>query len=107
MKDYTAPILSEKHYEARSVFTPENILREARRQKGLATAAVPAVCVLDPDGDIVRHLTGTAMTRGRAITLSCTSRPSKASTLALSLVRLARHTPFWSPNSYLQADAVF
>lgn len=63
MKDYTAPILSEKHYEARSVFTPENILREARRQKGLATAAVPAVCVLDPDGDIVRHLTGTAHAR--------------------------------------------
>ena len=50
------PILSNKHYEARSVFTPESILREARRQKGLNSASVPAVCVLDPDGDIVRYL---------------------------------------------------
>jgi uridine phosphorylase len=38
------------------VFRPENLLREARRQRGLADAAVPAVCVLDPDGDIVRSL---------------------------------------------------
>lgn len=50
------PILSEKHYRAQSVFTPENILREARRQKGLCAASVPSVCVLDPDGDIVRYL---------------------------------------------------
>ena len=32
------------------------MLREARRQKGLPSAAVPEVCVLDPDGDIVRYL---------------------------------------------------
>lgn len=50
------PILSHKHYDAASAFTPENLLREARRQKGLSTAAVPEICVLDPDGDIVRHL---------------------------------------------------
>jgi Phosphorylase superfamily len=50
------PILSHKHYDASSAFAPENLLREARRQKGLATAAVPEICVLDPDGDIVRHL---------------------------------------------------
>lgn len=50
------PILSNKHYEARSVFTPESILREARRQKGLNSVSVPALCVLDPDGDIVRYL---------------------------------------------------
>jgi uridine phosphorylase len=50
------PILSNKHFEARSVFTPESILREARRQKGLHSASVPAICVLDPDGDIVRYL---------------------------------------------------
>jgi uridine phosphorylase len=30
-------------------------LREARRQKGLAAALMPEVCVLDPDGDIVRR----------------------------------------------------
>jgi uridine phosphorylase len=39
-----------------SAFTPENLLREARRQKGLAAAPVPEVCVLDPDGDMVRRL---------------------------------------------------
>lgn len=50
------PILSHKHYEAPSVFAPENLLRQARRQKRLADGNVPAVCVLDPDGDIVRRL---------------------------------------------------
>jgi uridine phosphorylase len=39
-----------------SVFLPTALLREARRQKHLPTADVPAVCVLDPDGDIVRYL---------------------------------------------------
>src|SRR5262245_42580590 len=51
-----APILAGKRYGAASAFTPENLLREARRQKGLAAASVPAVCVLDPDGDMVRRL---------------------------------------------------
>jgi uridine phosphorylase len=50
------PILARKHYGAPSVFTPENLLREARRQKQLAACSVPEVCVLDPDGDMVRHL---------------------------------------------------
>lgn len=31
-------------------------MREARRQKGLAAADVPPVCILDPDGDILRRL---------------------------------------------------
>ncbi|MGO9006572.1 MAG: nucleoside phosphorylase [Beijerinckiaceae bacterium] len=57
------PILSHKHYDASSAFTPESLLREARRQKGLSTAAVPEICILDPDGDIVRHLRAA----GRAI----------------------------------------
>lgn len=38
------------------MFVVENLLREARRQRGLGTAPVPAVCVLDPDGDVVRTL---------------------------------------------------
>ena len=50
------PILARKHYVAPSVFTPESLLREARRQKQLGASAVPEICVLDPDGDIVRHL---------------------------------------------------
>lgn len=50
------PILSNKHYAAPAVFRPENLLREARRQRGLPNVAVPEVCILDPDGDIVRVL---------------------------------------------------
>lgn len=50
------PILTNKFYGKPSVFTPENLLREARRQKGLEQEAVPAICVLDPDGDLVDYL---------------------------------------------------
>jgi uridine phosphorylase len=51
-----APILDNKHPGATSVFEPAALLREARRQKGLPEAPVPHLCILDPDGDIVRHL---------------------------------------------------
>jgi uridine phosphorylase/SAM-dependent methyltransferase len=54
--DLVPPILSHKHFGAPSAFTPESLLREARRQKGLANGAVPPVCLLDPDGDLVRRL---------------------------------------------------
>ena len=54
-----APILEHKYYGLPSVFTPENLLREARRQKGLAVGSVPAICVLDPDGDLVDYLHAT------------------------------------------------
>jgi uridine phosphorylase len=50
------PILANKRYDAPSAFTPQNLLREARRQKQLTAAGVPDVCILDPDGDIVRRL---------------------------------------------------
>ena len=50
------PLSENKDYDAPSVFEPMALLREARRQKSLPEASVPAVCVLDPDGDIVRHL---------------------------------------------------
>jgi uridine phosphorylase len=50
------PILSNKDYDARSVFTAENLLREARRQKSVSEIDIPAVCILDPDGDIASHL---------------------------------------------------
>ncbi len=52
------PILLGKHYEEDSAFVPTSLLREARRQKGLADRPVPEVCVLDPDGDIVRRAKG-------------------------------------------------
>lgn len=48
-------ILANKHHGEASAFAPENLLREARRQKGLHDIVVPDVCVLDPDGDIVRQ----------------------------------------------------
>src|SRR3989440_8624836 len=51
-----APHLTLRDYGAPSMFTPQNLLREARRQKGLPAATVPDVCVLDPDGDLVDHL---------------------------------------------------
>ena len=50
------PILENKDPSAPSVFSPFALLREARRQKELPAVDVPAVCILDPDGDIVRRL---------------------------------------------------
>jgi uridine phosphorylase len=52
----TAPILDNKHTSTPSAFVPAALLREARRQKGLTNAEVPPVCILDPDGDLVRQL---------------------------------------------------
>jgi uridine phosphorylase len=62
MRDKLPPILADKHYQTPSAFTPDSLLREARRQKRLSADVVPEVCILDPDGDIVRqlHATGRA-----------------------------------------------
>src|SRR5580765_7162884 len=57
------PILADKNYREASAFTPENLLREARRQKQIAEARVPSVCVLDPDGDLVRRLRASSRAR--------------------------------------------
>ncbi len=51
-----SPLLCHKDYVAPSVFTPEQLLREARRQKAIDLGPVPVVCVLDPDGDIVAYV---------------------------------------------------
>jgi hypothetical protein len=45
------PILAQKYYLRSSAFTPENLLREARRQKRITDSSIPEICVLDPDGD--------------------------------------------------------
>jgi uridine phosphorylase len=50
------PLRDNKSPSSPSVFQPAALLREARRQKRLATVDVPALCILDPDGDIVRRL---------------------------------------------------
>ena len=59
MADQSPPILRHKDHRALSVFTPDALLREARRQKGVIVGAIPDICLLDPDGDIVRHLRAT------------------------------------------------
>src|SRR5690606_37106071 len=51
-----SPLLQLKAYAEPSVFVVENLMREARRQRKLGDKPVPEVCVLDPDGDVVRHL---------------------------------------------------
>lgn len=53
------PLLRNKSYAEASVFSAANLLREARRQRQLGTRPVPGVCLLDPDGDTVRHLRAT------------------------------------------------
>ena len=50
------PLQDNKDPSAASIFVAPALLREARRQKGIAPADVPSVCVLDPDGDVVRRL---------------------------------------------------
>ena len=71
------PILDNKHYGEASAFAPENLLREARRQKGLNDGVVPEVCVLDPDGDVVRQTKADhracVIPTGLATTRSCTA----------------------------------
>ena len=56
MKKHHPPITTHKNYSEASVFKAENLLREARRQKGIKNCPVPSVCLLDPDGDLVDHL---------------------------------------------------
>ncbi|HVY15369.1 MAG TPA: nucleoside phosphorylase [Rhodopila sp.] len=59
------PILRNKYYDVESAFTPESLLREARRQKAVPNTPVPEICILDPDGDIVRYLR--VMGRSRSV----------------------------------------
>ena len=53
------PILRKKKYDHASLFEPENMLREARRQKNIPEGQVPPICILDPDGDILNNLLAT------------------------------------------------
>lgn len=50
-----SPILENKVHDVASVFTAENLLREARRQKSIPEGDIPSICILDPDGDIADH----------------------------------------------------
>jgi uridine phosphorylase len=53
----SSPLFEAKAFDRPSVFSPESLLENARRHKDLPEESVPDVCILDPDGDIVRHLT--------------------------------------------------
>ena len=82
------PILREKYYAQPTAFTPENLLREARRQKVLPDRPVPAVCLLDPDGDVERAVSKISLDAGRyferligtnsAVPYLCRQRPALA-----------------------------
>ncbi len=48
--------MQDKYYDEPSVFQPENLLREARRQKNKKQCDVPGICLLDPDGDLADYL---------------------------------------------------
>ncbi len=70
MNEKLSPLFDNKAPDELSVFRPEALIREARRQRGLASAPVPTVCVLDPDGDIVRLLRRTGQAE-RSATWPC------------------------------------
>ncbi|MFA9418298.1 nucleoside phosphorylase [Natrinema sp. HArc-T2] len=55
----SSPLFEAKKFDEPSVFTPGALLENARRQKNLPERSVPDICILDPDGDIVRYLTTT------------------------------------------------
>jgi uridine phosphorylase len=48
--------LARTDFAEPSIFAPENLLREARRQRRLPEGPLPDICLLDPDGDVVRFL---------------------------------------------------
>jgi uridine phosphorylase len=56
MNEKLVTILSNKHYNEQPVFLPENLLREARRQKNKPNCEVPSICLFDPDGDLSDYL---------------------------------------------------
>ncbi|MGJ3236055.1 methyltransferase domain-containing protein [Marivirga sp.] len=63
----TPSLFASKDYQASSVFKPENLLRESRRQNEIAQCDIPDICVLDPDGDVVNYL----LKQGRAEVSKC------------------------------------
>ncbi len=50
------PLLARQDHAHPSIFLPEVMLQESRKQKRLDNSPVPPICLLDPDGDIVNHV---------------------------------------------------
>ena len=94
-----------------SLFQPESLLREARRQRGLDEGQVPAVCLLDPDGDVVRYLQQTG--RGhRSESWACFHTglwETEVERTPLGIVGNAveHPSPSWWPRSSSPPDAVW
>jgi uridine phosphorylase len=91
------PSWRERDHTAPSVFQPESLLREARRQRGLPVRDVPAICVLDPDGDLVRTLSRTGAARpslGWACYHTELSEFDLAGGMPVGIVGLAVGAPF-------------
>lgn len=53
---YDVPLLDNKYFERPSLFSPESLLREARRQNSIPEGKIPDICILDPDGDLAKQL---------------------------------------------------
>ena len=105
--DCAWPIVGGKDHTAASVFRPEALLREARRQKQLPSVSVPEICVLDPDGDVVRHIRRTVpvapMRGGPATTPNSLRSISTASERSvLSAAPSALRSQCSLPNSFLR-----
>ncbi|CAN5626144.1 hypothetical protein BH23CHL5_BH23CHL5_18060 [soil metagenome] len=54
--DGISTLLARTDHDQPSVFMVENLLREGRRQLDRAEVDIPRVCLLDPDGDVVRFI---------------------------------------------------
>jgi hypothetical protein len=98
------PILDNKRPSAPSVFVPAALMREARRQKNIKETDVPTVCLLDPDGDLVRHLRRTGLSKpsqaGHAITPNSMFSPSPEEMSASSDGQSALLSRFWWLKSF-------
>ena len=57
MSTNSLPLLQHA-LESASAFTPERLMDAVRAERGLANEAVPALCVLDFDGDLSDRLWG-------------------------------------------------
>lgn len=58
-----SPLFEAKAFDEPSVFAPESLLENPRRQKDLPERPVPDICVLDPDGDVVDRLVAAGTAR--------------------------------------------
>ena len=59
----TPPILDNKRADAKSLFSPAALVREARRQKRLPDVSAPPICIFDPDGDLAGRLRRTGASK--------------------------------------------